>query len=768
MLPQYGNWKVVRRIGRGSFGTVYEIEQEDALGFSTRSALKVMRIPQSEEAIEELRSEGENEERVAEYFYEMTQDVMEEVRLMYELKGHANIVTYLDHEIRLCEDGISREILVRMELLQPLRQYMKEHRISKRNIIQLGIDICKALERCQQYHIIHRDIKPGNILVTETGEYKLSDFGIARRISQEGSAGSMSQKGTYSYMAPEVYMGRHYDYRVDLYSLGIVMYQLLNDNRDPFLPVYPDKISLSNRKEALSRRMNGEKLPFPSHDKESLAEIILKACSYDPGKRYHSPYEMRAALEKTLSVYLPPDSMEHMRDIQEQDSELEIPFSENRNSYTSTETDERLKKAEQKIINRQTAENGKEEKTHRMLPEGLGEDQTRSIQPDLDLDQTRWLSSEVPDTHQTIAESGKEKKSLTRLWKNRFLVRKVCIIGILLVVLSMAGISGYRYMISTVIVPDVSNTNQADAEATLKKVSLSLKQIKWENSNEIEKGKVIAVEKQGKRIKKNSSLVLIISLGDKIVIPSLLGESEKDASDKMKKLGLNVHINTAYSSDYAEGKVMSQNLQPDTNVNEGEELILTISLGKKPVQLSDYTGQDAEKIKAVLEKSGIKVTLKKEYSTKIEKGGVIQQSVKKGKNLYEGDAMTLTVSKGIEQVKVPSLIGLTKSKADSILKEAGLKLSDVERVYNLAEYGSIIWQSRNSGSNIDKGSSIAVKISLGERPKETISSQTGSGKNTGSAKKKASESASSRPAQKPKPTQSAEKDIDDGEADVIN
>ena len=308
MLPQYGNWKVVRRIGKGSFGTVYEIEQEDALGFLTKSALKVVFIPQSEEAIDELRREGEAETRVKEYFYEMAQGVMEEVRLMYELKGHANIVTYLDHEVRLCEDGISREILVRMELLESLPQYIKRHKMMKTEVICLGIDICSALERCQQFQIIHRDIKPGNILVAEDGTYKLSDFGIARRISQEGSAGSLSQKGTYSYMAPEVYLGKSYDYRVDMYSLGIVLYQLLNDNRDPFLPAYPEKITLNRRKEALRCRMEGRKLPYPSNEAGALGKIILKACGYKATERYSSPTEMKEALEAILPFY---QSKEH-------------------------------------------------------------------------------------------------------------------------------------------------------------------------------------------------------------------------------------------------------------------------------------------------------------------------------------------------------------------------------------------------------------------------------------------------------------------------
>ncbi len=233
MELQYGNWRVVRELGSGAFGAVYEIEQKDELGFSTRSALKVIRIPQYENQIDELRSQGEPDEAVAEYFREMAAKVSDEVRAMYQLRGCGNIVGYEDHQARLCEDGISWELLIRMELLTPLNKYIREQEITRKTVIKLGIDICSALERCQSLSIIHRDIKPSNILVSENGDFKLSDFGIARRVAEDATMAMLSQKGTSTYMAPEIYLGRAYGFGVDIYSLGIVMYQLLNHNRDP-------------------------------------------------------------------------------------------------------------------------------------------------------------------------------------------------------------------------------------------------------------------------------------------------------------------------------------------------------------------------------------------------------------------------------------------------------------------------------------------------------------------------------------------------------
>ena len=132
------------------------------------------------------------------------------------------------------EDGIGWDILIQMELLTPLNRHVAEHGMTRWDVIRLGIDLCRALELCQKHDVIHRDVKPENILVSKNGDYKLGDFGIARMVKKAGSA--LSRKGTDAYMAPEVYKGEEYDGRADIYSLGLVMYRLLNGNCAPFLP----------------------------------------------------------------------------------------------------------------------------------------------------------------------------------------------------------------------------------------------------------------------------------------------------------------------------------------------------------------------------------------------------------------------------------------------------------------------------------------------------------------------------------------------------
>lgn len=111
------------------------------------------------------------------------------------------------------------------------------------------------------YDIIHRDIKPENIFIAANGDYKIGDFGVAKTI--EKTKMGLSRKGTYMYMAPEIYSSRPYGPTVDIYSLGIVMYKLLNENRLPFLPEYPKPIAPIDKEEALHMRLKGTDIPEP-------------------------------------------------------------------------------------------------------------------------------------------------------------------------------------------------------------------------------------------------------------------------------------------------------------------------------------------------------------------------------------------------------------------------------------------------------------------------------------------------------------------------
>ena len=290
-------WSITRLLGEGSYGRVFEIERAE-FAQTYRAALKVITVPQSKAEIESILSEGMSTPQAEAYFHGIVQELMHEFSIMFKLKGTANVVSCEDLRVLEHPDGIGWDILIRMELLHPLLPYVYEHPMARRDIIRLGIDICKALELCQRYNIIHRDIKPENIFISDNGDYKLGDFGIARTI--ERTTSGLSKKGTYSYMAPEVYAGREYGFSVDTYSLGLVLYRMLNKNRGPFLPQPPEAITFSSREQALARRMSGEPLPSPFYGEGRLGEIVLKACAFDPKDRYSSPQQLRQELEAIL------------------------------------------------------------------------------------------------------------------------------------------------------------------------------------------------------------------------------------------------------------------------------------------------------------------------------------------------------------------------------------------------------------------------------------------------------------------------------------
>ena len=293
----FETWIIKHKLGEGSYGRVFEIERSE-FGQTYQAALKVITVPQSNSEIASVISEGMSVSQAETYFHGIVEDLVHEFAIMFKLKGTTNIVSCEDLRVLEHPDGIGWDILIRMELLHPLLPYVCQHPMARRDIIKLGIDICKALELCQRYNIIHRDTKPENIFISDNGDYKLGDFGIARTI--ERTTSGLSKKGTYSYMAPEVYAGKEYGFSVDTYSLGLVLYRMLNKNRGPFLPQPPEAITFSSREQALGRRISGEPLPCPFYGEGRLGEIVLKACAFDPKERYSSPQQLRQELEAIL------------------------------------------------------------------------------------------------------------------------------------------------------------------------------------------------------------------------------------------------------------------------------------------------------------------------------------------------------------------------------------------------------------------------------------------------------------------------------------
>lgn len=289
-------WTVAEEIGYGISGVVYRILNREN---GQERAMKVVSV------------EADNRHAI--------EDCRNEIRSMMRLRGLSEIVSVEDFAWETAE-GQCRFFL-RMELLTSLPEYIRENGIDLEGICALGLDISRALTYCEAQGMVHRDIKPENLFVSPRGHFKLGDFGLS--VVRDGKAGP--PLGTLSYIAPEVYKGEAPDCRSDICSLGLVLYRLLNRNRDPFVSLDRQIISRRERENAFAQRMAGKALPPPADAKEPLASIVLKACACDPADRYRTAEEFHSALlclvgrkepeenDRSAGALPGPDSTPHAR-----------------------------------------------------------------------------------------------------------------------------------------------------------------------------------------------------------------------------------------------------------------------------------------------------------------------------------------------------------------------------------------------------------------------------------------------------------------------
>ncbi len=289
-------WEVVRKIGEGSFGGVYEIRRTLPDGRVEACALKKLTVPKNTDEIDELYAQSFDKDSITAYFRNQMSELVSEYSLMRSLNSCPNVVSC--HDIRYVQhqDNIGWDIYIRMELLRPLKRALGGS-CSEETVVDLGTQLCNALTACHAENIIHRDIKPENIMVSDKGIFKLGDFGVAK-VSERTGTGTLT--GTYGYMAPEVANHQHYGAGADIYSLGMVLYWMMNRRTLPFLPLPPGIPTGVQRQQAQERRLSGEPLPPPVDGSEALKKIVLKACAFSPAERYRSAEEMSKALQRCV------------------------------------------------------------------------------------------------------------------------------------------------------------------------------------------------------------------------------------------------------------------------------------------------------------------------------------------------------------------------------------------------------------------------------------------------------------------------------------
>ena len=287
-------WKIIGKIGEGSFGVVYEAERE-VTGYTEKAAIKYISVPKNESELNAIYAELGTKDRteVNSYLNGVQKTIVAEYYQMKEFQGNTNIVSCNDIEVVEKKDMPGYDVYIWMELLESLSNRIIDGKTGREETIKIGIDICNALVLLAKKGIVHRDIKPQNIFVNNDGDYKLGDFGTARSI--KGTSSIMSMKGTFSYMSPEVMLRRPVNFKADIYSLGMVMYRLMNKNKAPFMLSGQTTNSILIE-ESDNRRFAGERLPAPAEADEELAKIILKACEYETEKRWQNAELMRDAL----------------------------------------------------------------------------------------------------------------------------------------------------------------------------------------------------------------------------------------------------------------------------------------------------------------------------------------------------------------------------------------------------------------------------------------------------------------------------------------
>ena len=276
--PLFGSWYLEEEIGRGSYGNVYRAHS-DARGQRRWAAIKHISV----------------EEREDRSVQQQLRELNREININQLFLREPNIVAFQESDYVPKPGGDGLDVFLRMELLTPLNQWVRRRPMPESEVIRLGLEICKALGALENLGILHRDVKISNIFVSNTGAFKLGDFGVAKSIGSV--AYGMTVTGAYNYMAPEIARGSRVLLNADLYSLGLVLFRLMNGGMAPFLRPGDDP-SLEEANAAMLRRINGEALPRPANASPELTGVILQACAYEPGERYNTAPEMAEALRE--------------------------------------------------------------------------------------------------------------------------------------------------------------------------------------------------------------------------------------------------------------------------------------------------------------------------------------------------------------------------------------------------------------------------------------------------------------------------------------
>lgn len=588
-------YKILDHLGTGGMATVW-------LGYDT--------ILDRQVAIKTFKIDASDEDAVKRF--------NREAKAVTSL-SHPNIVSIYDVE----NEGEFYYLILEYVEGMTLKDYMiKNPRMPIETIVHIAKQIAAGLSHAHQNGIIHRDIKPQNILMNENLTCKITDFGIARAYGDTTLTQTNQMLGTVYYLSPEQARGNVATAQSDIYSLGILIFEMIT-GQIPFKGESAVAIALKHLQEELP-----EIDKYRENIPQSVKNIVIQATMKNPNERYISSKE----LFEDLSTVLNPERLHENKY-----TGFKIPTEPVRNNYNQTQyIDENSIGVPHGYSN---YDNYNDEDDYY----DYAEDERQNNH-----NNRNYQNNQQKNSYNKVSK--KDEKKETSKAKHIFL-------SILAIVTIVVGaFFAYNYVIgaNSVSTPDVRNKTLEEAKVAIVKAGLEVGDVTEVASDDVKEKTVIDSDpKAGKKVRKGSKVDLRVSSGKKTVdMPNFVGMDEDNVRRNASKLGFkNITVEKVESDRYDTGKVVSQNIPAGTEIVPKEkELIIQVSSGKKKVSMPNLVGEESSRAESVIASYGFKnVSYKEEYSDK-EAGTVISQSIRSGSSIIPSEeSLEIIISKGKEK-----------------------------------------------------------------------------------------------------------------------
>ncbi len=551
--------------------------------------------------------------------------------------------------------------------------------INQRKVAEIGSQVCQALSVAHGLDIIHRDIKPQNIMVQPDGNVKVMDFGIARAKNSTKEQTS-SVLGTAHYISPEQAQGKELTAASDIYSLGVVLYESATGQL-PFDG--PDAVSVA------MKQVQDEPVPAREINPEidpSLEAIIMKAMAKNPMDRFATAKDMRSALNDFLAG-------------------RPVMFSDN---FTSAQT---------QVMGGV------------VVPVGNMGDGT-AVMPAVGANMGAKNGTQSQSFRSDNTAPKKNGKKIAGI-----IVAVVAVIA--LIVIAAYAVGGNSSDSEQIEVPSVTGQTVDEAKAQIQSAGFTVGTVTQTYSDTVETGKVISQDPTAKTKKaKGSTINLTVSQGkQEIEVPDLTGKTADEAKKLLQTNGLKYQAGTAeYSDTVAKDHVARQDVAAGSKVAKDTVVTYYLSLGSEGSSVPNVVGQTRSAATSTLNNAGFYVTVEEQYSSTVESGKVISQSPSAGEKLKENGTVNLVVSKGAETSTVPNVVGNTEGTAITTLNNEGFQVSTEYQSSSSVSSGNVISQTPTSGSSLAPGKTVHLIVSTGPAQSSSNSSSNSgsSSSNSGS------------------------------------